>query len=101
MSLCDIKRHGILAASKLAIHNSGDQNKLFLDTADIDHIRETIHKFLMGDDKPIKLKEGGDFIQTIYEICELVKAQFPPKRSLKIVQELLQRVGFLLRSTSM
>ena len=50
--------------------------KLFLDTANIDHIRE-IHSLGILDgvttNPSLIAKEGGDFIQTIYEICELVQ----------------------------
>ena len=50
--------------------------KLFLDTANIDHIRE-IHSLGILDgvttNPSLIAKEGGDFIQTVYEICELVQ----------------------------
>ena len=76
--------------------------KLFLDTANIDHIRE-IHSLGILDgvttNPSLTGKEGGDFIQTIYEICELVQG---PVSAETVAQD---RAGIiyvaLLRSTSM
>ncbi len=50
--------------------------KLFLDTANVDEIRE-VHAWgvLAGvtTNPSLIAKEGGDFLQTIHEICELVQ----------------------------
>lgn len=50
--------------------------KLFLDSANLDHIRE-IHSWgvLAGvtTNPSLIAKEGGDFLQTIHDICELVQ----------------------------
>jgi len=50
--------------------------KIFLDTANIDEIRE-IHRWGILDgvttNPSLIAKNGGDFIQTIYDICELVQ----------------------------
>lgn len=50
--------------------------KLFIDSANLDHIRE-IHAWgvLAGvtTNPSLIAKEGGDFLQTIHDICELVK----------------------------
>ncbi len=50
--------------------------KLFIDTANIDHIKE-IHDWgiLSGvtTNPSLVAREGGDFIEMIYQICELVK----------------------------
>ncbi|MFK7928333.1 MAG: fructose-6-phosphate aldolase [Myxococcota bacterium] len=50
--------------------------KIFLDTANIDEIRE-IHAWGILDgvttNPSLIAKNGGDFIQTIYDICELVQ----------------------------
>lgn len=50
--------------------------KLFLDSANLDHIRE-IHGWgvLAGvtTNPSLIAKEGGDFLETIHEICELVQ----------------------------
>ncbi|MGC6492749.1 MAG: fructose-6-phosphate aldolase [Myxococcota bacterium] len=50
--------------------------QLFIDSANLDHIRE-IHGWgvLAGvtTNPSLIAKEGGDFLQTIYDICELVQ----------------------------
>ena len=50
--------------------------KLFIDSANLDHIRE-IHGWgiLAGvtTNPSLIAKEGGDFLQTIHDICELVR----------------------------
>ena len=50
--------------------------KIFIDTANIDEIREA-HRWGILDgvttNPSLIAREGGDFIQTIHEICELVK----------------------------
>lgn len=50
--------------------------KLFLDSANLDHIRE-IHAWgvLAGvtTNPSLIAKEGGDFLQTVHDICELVQ----------------------------
>jgi transaldolase len=50
--------------------------KIFIDTANIDEIREA-HRWGILDgvttNPSLIAREGGDFIQTIYDICELVK----------------------------
>lgn len=50
--------------------------KLFIDSANLDHIRE-IHGWgvLAGvtTNPSLIAKEGGDFLQTIFDICELVQ----------------------------
>ncbi len=50
--------------------------KLFIDSANLDHIRE-IHAWgvIAGvtTNPSLIAKEGGDFIQTVYDICELVQ----------------------------
>jgi len=50
--------------------------KLFIDTANLDHIRE-VHAWgvLAGvtTNPSLIAKEGGDFLQTIHDICELVQ----------------------------
>ena len=50
--------------------------KLFIDTANVEHIRE-IHSWGVLDgvttNPSLIAKEGRDFLETIYEICELVQ----------------------------
>ena len=50
--------------------------KIFIDTANIDEIREA-HRWGILDgvttNPSLIAREGGDFIQTIHDICELVK----------------------------
>jgi len=54
----------------------GDGMKIFIDTANIDEIREA-HAWGILDgvttNPSLIAREGGDFIETIHEICQLVK----------------------------